>query len=88
MSWGVNLDEVAAARDALREEVAEHARSHPLERLANAHRWLDEEDEARRRFGEAAADLEASFEARGRGDALSRGRTGGLLLQAKAVANS
>lgn len=43
MSWGVNLDDLAAARDVLAEEVAEHPKSHPLEQLGHAHRWLDEE---------------------------------------------
>ena len=58
MSWGVNLEDVARARDALLAEVAEHPNNHPLERLARAHRWLEEEDEARRRFREAAEQLE------------------------------
>jgi tetratricopeptide (TPR) repeat protein len=82
MPWGLDRRTLEAGRDEKAALVAEDPWHHPLEELARAHRWLDEDTEARRRFGEAAADLEASFEARGRGDALSRGRTGGLLLQA------
>ena len=54
MSWGINLEDLAASRDVLRDELPDRGDSHALEQLANAHRWLDEEDAARRRFGEAA----------------------------------
>lgn len=82
MAWGLDRSALERGRDEVAAEVAKDAWHHPLEQLARAHRWLDEEDEAAGRFGEAAADLEQSIEAAGRGDAASRGRTGGLLLMA------
>ena len=85
MAWGVDRHELEAGRDEMRGLAAERASHHVLEQLARAHRWLDEDEEARRRFREAAADLEERIEARGRGDASSRGRTGGLLQQAGEV---
>ena len=78
MAWGIGPDELEAGRDEMRALAAERASHHVLEQLARAHRWLDDDEAARRRFRQAAADLEA----RGRGDASSRGRTGGLLRQA------
>ena len=82
MAWGVDRRTLERGRDKAAEQVAQDAWHHPLEQLARAHRWLDENDEAARRFREAAADLEQSIEAAGRGDAASRGRTGGLLRMA------
>jgi tetratricopeptide (TPR) repeat protein len=82
VSWGVTLDDVAAARDALLAEVGERRGSHPLERLARAHRWLGDEDEARRRFREAAAAAQAALERWGREDVSAIGRIGSLLLRA------
>jgi hypothetical protein len=82
MTWGTDRHELEAGREEMRALAAERASHRVLEQLARAHRWLDEDEEARRRFRDAAGDLEARIEARGRGDALSRGRTGGLLLQA------
>src|SRR5215207_9178262 len=82
MPWGLDRRTLEAGRDEKAALVAGDPWHHPLEELGRAHRWLDEDEAGRRRFGEAAADLEASFEARGRGDALSQGRTGGLLLLA------
>ena len=82
MAWGIDRHELEAGREEMRARAAERASHRVLEQLARAHRWLDEDEEARRRFREAAADLEERIEARGRGDAWSRGRTGGLLLQA------
>ena len=81
MSWGIDRHELETGRDDMRALAAERASHHMLEQLARAHRWLDEDEQARRRFREAAAELEASLESRG-GDASSRGRTGGLLRQA------
>ena len=83
MSWGVNLDDVARARDALLAEVAEHPNNHPLERLARAHRWLEEEDEARRRFREAAEQLETVLYRWAREDTDSISRIGSLLWRAR-----
>ena len=82
MAWGLDRAALERGRVKAAEQVAQDAWHHPLEQLARAHRWLDEEDEAARRFREAAADLEDSIEAAGRGDAASRGRTGGLLRMA------
>jgi tetratricopeptide (TPR) repeat protein len=82
MAWGIDRAALQRGRDEKAAQVAQDAWHHPLEQLARAHRWLDEEDEATRRFAEAAADLEESIEAAGRGDAASRGRTGGLLRMA------
>ena len=82
MAWAIDRHELEAGREEMRALAAERASHRVLEQLARAHRWLDEDEEARRRFRDAAADLEERIEARGRGDAWSRGRTGGLLLQA------
>jgi hypothetical protein len=82
MAWGIDRKGLEAGREEMRARVAERASHRVLEQLARAHRWLDEEEEARRRFREAAADLEQRIEVPGRGDAASRGRTGGLLRQA------
>ena len=82
MTWGVNLEDVAAARDELLAEVAERPGSHALERLARAHRWLGEEEAARTRFREAAAAAQAALERWGREDASAIGRIGSLLLRA------
>jgi tetratricopeptide (TPR) repeat protein len=79
MTWGLDRATLQAGRDEMAELVAEEASHYRLEQLARAHRWLGEDDEARRRFREAAEDLEASIETPGRGDAWSRGRTGGFL---------
>ena len=81
MSWGVNLDDLAAARDALLADVAERPGSDALERLARAHRWLGEEDEARRRFRDAADAARAALERWGREDVSAIGRVGSLLLR-------
>ncbi len=83
MSWGVNLEDVARARDALLAEVAEHPNHHPLERLARAHRWLEEEDDARRRFREAAEQLETVLYRWAREDTGSISRIGSLLWRAR-----
>ena len=82
MAWGLDRAALERGRDKAAEQVAQDAWHHPLEQLARAHRWLDEDGEAARRFREAAADLDESIEAAGRGDAASRGRTGGLLRMA------
>jgi hypothetical protein len=82
VSWGVNLEDLAAARDALQAEVAEHPRSHPLERLAHAHHWLGEEDAARRRYREAADDVENALYRWAREDAYAIARIGSLLRRA------
>jgi hypothetical protein len=83
MSWGVNLAAVARARDALLAEVAEHPSNHPLERLARAHRWLGEEDEARRRFRQAAAHAENVLYRWAREDTGTISRIGSLLWRAR-----
>jgi tetratricopeptide (TPR) repeat protein len=83
VSWGVNLEELAAARDELAVEVGERAGSHPLERLARAHRWLGEEDAARARFLQAAAAAQAALERSGRDDAGAASRIGSLLWRAR-----
>jgi hypothetical protein len=83
MSWGVNLEAVARARDALLAEVAEHPSSHPLERLARAQRWLGEEDEARGRFREAAAHAENVLNRWAREDTDAISRIGSLLWRAR-----
>jgi hypothetical protein len=83
VSWGVNLEDLAAARDELLGEVEERPGSHALERLARAHRWLGEDDAARIRFREAAAAAEAVLERWGREDAGELGRIGTLLLRAR-----
>jgi hypothetical protein len=82
VSWGVHLEDVAAARDELLAEVAERPGSHALERLAHAHRWLGEEDAARTRFREAASAAQAALERWGRDDVSAIGRIGSLLLRA------
>jgi hypothetical protein len=82
MAWGLDRAALERGRAEAAAQVAQDAWHHPLEQLARAHRWLDEDDEAVVRFREAAADLEESIEAAGRGDAASRGRTGGLLRMA------
>ena len=82
MTWGVNLEDVAAARDELLAEVGERPASHALERLARAHRWLGEEEAARTRFREAAAAAQAALERWGREDVSAIGRIGSLLLRA------
>jgi hypothetical protein len=82
MTWGLDRATLQAGRDETAELVAEKPSHYRLEELARAHRWLDEDEEARRRFREAADDLEARFETPGGGDAWSRGRTGGFLLLA------
>lgn len=53
--WGIDLDALAAARDALAERVSREPHSYPVEQLANAHAWLGEAAEARERFTQAAA---------------------------------
>jgi tetratricopeptide (TPR) repeat protein len=83
VSWGVNLEELAAARDELAVEVGERAGSHTLERLARAHRWLGEEDAARARFLQAAAAAQAALERSGRDDAGAVSRIGSLLWRAR-----
>ena len=83
MSWGVNLEDLAAARDELLAEVEERAGSHALERLARAHRWLGEEDAARSRFRDAAGAAEAALEQWGREDAGALSRIGSLLVRAR-----
>ena len=82
MSWGVNLDDVAAARDRLTARVAEHTTSHALEQLARAHAWLGEDDAARRRWREAAEVEEEHVRRWGREDATRIARVGSLLLRA------
>jgi hypothetical protein len=82
VSWGINLEDLAASRDVLRDELADRADSHTLEQLANAHRWLDEEDEARRRFAEAADAAEAEFARWEREDPSALSRIGTLRLRA------
>ena len=82
VTWGVNLEDVAAARDELLAEVGERPGSHALERLARAHRWLGEEEAARTRFREAAAAAQAALERWGREDVSAIGRIGSLLLRA------
>jgi hypothetical protein len=79
----VNLDDLAAARDALAAEVGERAGSHALERLARAHRWLGEEDAARGRFAAAARAAEAALERFGRDDPTPVARVGSLLWRAR-----
>ena len=79
MAWGIDRGRLEAGREEMRAQAAARPSHHVLEQLARAHRWLGEEEQARRRFRDAAADLEQRIEARGRGDASSRGRTGGLL---------
>jgi hypothetical protein len=82
MSWGVNLDELAAARDALIARVAERPTGHALEQLARAHAWLGEAAAARRRYREAA-DVEAENLCRWKREDASRiGRIGSLLRRA------
>jgi hypothetical protein len=83
VSWGVNLEDLAAARDELFAEVEERAGSHALERLARAHRWLGQEDAARRRFREAAGAAEAVLERWRRDDPSAVGRVGSLLIRAR-----
>lgn len=56
------------ARDELLQEVAGRPKARLLERLARAHRFLGEEDEAVRRFREAAADVQRVLERQGRED--------------------
>jgi hypothetical protein len=82
VSWGVNLEDLAAARDALVVEVGGRPGSHAIERLARAHRWLEEEDAARARFREAAAAAEAVLARWGREDPAALSRIGSLLLRA------
>ena len=82
MAWGIDRRGLEAGREEMRALAAERASHRVLEQLARAHQWLDEDEQARRYFREAAADLEERIEARGRGGAASRGRTGGLLHQA------
>lgn len=79
----MNLEVVAHARDALAAEVAEHPRSHPLERLARAHRWLGEEEAARRCFRAAATDAENVVGRWAREDTGSISRIGSLLWRAR-----
>jgi len=82
MSWGVNLEDLAAARDDLAARVAEHPTSHALEQLARAHAWLGEPDEARRRYREAASAEEQVVHRWGREDPSRISRVGSLLLRA------
>jgi tetratricopeptide (TPR) repeat protein len=82
MAWRLDRATLEAGRDEMLQRVAERPVHRLLEQLARAHLWLDEVDEARRRFREAAADLEERIEKADRGDASSRGRRGGLLRMA------
>ena len=82
MTWGINLEELARGRDEVAKRVADTPRSHPLEQLARAHRWLEEEDAARRRFAEAARACEAEGQAHDRADVAQLGRIGSLWLLA------
>jgi tetratricopeptide (TPR) repeat protein len=82
MGWGVNLEDLADARDRLRARAAEHPTSHVLEQLARAHAWLGEVEEARRRWREAAAVEEEHVHRWGREDPTRIARVGSLLLRA------
>lgn len=79
MAWGLDRTELVAGREEMRAQAQERPTHRTLEQLARAHRWLDEEEHARRRFREAAADLDERIERQGRGSAHRRGQTGGLL---------
>jgi hypothetical protein len=82
MSWGVNLDDLGAARDRLAARVAEHPTSHALEQLARACDWVGEADEARRRWHEAAEAEEEHVRRWGHEDVTRIARVGSLLLRA------
>ena len=79
MAWGLDRAQLEAGREEMRARAEERPTHRVLEQLARAHRWLDEDDEARQRFRAAAADLDERIEQRGRGSAHRRGQTGGLL---------
>ena len=82
MSWAVNLDDLAAARDRLIARVAEDPSAHALEQLANAHAWLGEDVAARARAREAAEAEAANLRRWGRRDPGRIAHTGSLLLRA------
>lgn len=79
MAWQLTAKALASQRDKAMAKAEEHADHLAYEPLARAHRWLDEEEPARRWFRAAAEDVDASVEQPGRGNYPSRGQTGTLL---------
>jgi tetratricopeptide (TPR) repeat protein len=84
MAWPPTSADLSQARDELEERVAERPKARLLEPLARTHRWLDEREEASRRYREAAEDVQRVLERRGREDALRIAQVGSLLWRASA----
>lgn len=62
MAWPPTREDFEQTRAELEERVAERPRGHPLEQLGRTLMWLGEEDEARRRFREAAEAVQTVIE--------------------------
>lgn len=69
MAWPPTRADLERARDELEQRVAERPKARLLEPLGRTHRWLDEHEQASRRFREAAQDVEAVLARHGREDA-------------------
>ena len=79
MAWPPKPADLERARGKLAVEVDEDPWWSPLERLARTHRWLGEDDEAARRFREAAADVEDALREHGREDTYQIAQVASLL---------
>ena len=66
MAWGLTREDLVAARDAAARQLAEDPHPRTEEQLARAHRWLDEDEAARRLFRAAATHTGARARERGR----------------------
>ena len=82
MAWPPTRQDLERARSELRTEVEDDPWWSPLEQLGRTHRWLDERDEAARRFREAAADVQDALREHGREDTLQIAQVGSLLWRA------
>ena len=82
MAWPPTRGDLERAREELGQRVTERPKARLLEPLARTHRWLDEREEATRRFHEAADDVARVLERHDREDASRIAQVGSLLWRA------
>lgn len=88
MAWPPTRASLERARDELERHAAERPKARVLEPLARTHRWLGEDEEASRRFREAAEDVRAVLERHGREDGPRLSQVGSLLVRAGDAASA
>jgi tetratricopeptide (TPR) repeat protein len=81
MAWGLEHAQLVAERDAANERVQQRPGLASNQRLGRAHRWLDEEDQARRAFAGGAEHFRTRVLAEGRGDSAGAMTEYGHLLR-------